>query len=80
MSRFKDKIQNAFSTSSRKWFSRTKTTTIRDRAEEDRAENKFDAADKFRVRNERSLEKLQWQKQDECNGKFYIELVLYFLL
>ena len=69
ISRYKDKIHKAFSTSNGNWLSRRKNTNPHHPSEEDGTGSKFQGAENFRVNNERSLGKMEWQKHNDCNGK-----------
>ena len=69
-SRFKDNIQRAFSTTKLNCLNRKKNINLRIRGTKDRTENKFDAADKFRVHNIGSLKTIQCQNPSGYIGKF----------
>ena len=47
-----------------------KSNCITDEKEENDFEKGCNAADKFRVKNEEALEKIQWQNQSEFEGKY----------
>ena len=61
---FRQRLCKSFSETNAKWFGSRKSKYLDEPNEEDWT----NAADKFRVDNEKSLGKMQWQKQSQCDG------------
>ena len=66
---FRRRLCKSFSETNAKWFSSRKSKYLDDQNEEDWKAG----ADKFRVDNEKSLGKIQWQKQSQCDGNMNMQ-------
>ena len=74
---FKEKIYKTFGNSNcQKWGLRKKINENTQDRDENCVLNHTNAAETFRVHNEESLEKIQWQNQPDCDGNRYTRIVL----
>ena len=70
---FKERIYKTFGVSNcQKWGLRKNINENTQQQDENNVSSHTNAAETFRVHNEESLEKIQWQNQPDCDGNRYI--------
>ena len=75
---FKERIYKTFGVSNcQKWGLRKNITENTQQQDENNVSSHTNAAETFRVHNEESLEKIQWQNQPDCDGNIYIHIYIH---